>query len=119
MLDTNDQRQEGGLASALRSATYEILPFKSAEEKVLAHVPRDVALTVTTTEAKGLDPTLDLAVRLSCTRLPDGAPPRRAAGARSHSTSTTSWPACRTAEWTASSSSAETPLSPPATSPTR
>ncbi len=53
------------VADALRDATYEILPFKSAEEKVLAHVPRDVALTVTTTEAKGLDPTLGLAARLT------------------------------------------------------
>ncbi|WP_181782919.1 methylenetetrahydrofolate reductase [Pseudonocardia pini] len=52
------------LAEALRNATYEILPFKSAEEKVLAHVPTDVALTVTTTEAKGLGPTIDLAVKL-------------------------------------------------------
>ncbi|WP_224391535.1 methylenetetrahydrofolate reductase [Pseudonocardia sp. ICBG1293] len=52
------------LARALRDATYEILPFTSAEEKVLAHVPTDVALTVTTTEAKGLGPTIDLAVKL-------------------------------------------------------
>ncbi|WP_079127724.1 methylenetetrahydrofolate reductase [Streptomyces sp. TP-A0874] len=52
------------VADALRNATYEILPFKSAEEKVLAHVPTDVALTVTTTEAKGLEPTLELASRL-------------------------------------------------------
>lgn len=52
------------LARALRDATYEILPFTSAEEKVLAHVPTDVALTVTTTEAKGLGPTIDLAVTL-------------------------------------------------------
>lgn len=53
------------LAAALRDATYEVLPFKSAEEKVLADVPTDVALTVTTTEAKGLGPTVDLAVRLT------------------------------------------------------
>ncbi|MEU9963724.1 methylenetetrahydrofolate reductase [Streptomyces malaysiensis] len=53
------------VAHALRNATYEILPFKSAEEKVLAHVPSDVALTVTTTEAKGLGPTIDLAASLS------------------------------------------------------
>jgi methylenetetrahydrofolate reductase (NADPH) len=53
------------LAAALRNASYEVLPFKSTEEKVVAHVPRDVALTVTTTEAKGLDPTLDLAARLT------------------------------------------------------
>ncbi|WP_169989049.1 methylenetetrahydrofolate reductase [Microbispora sp. H10836] len=68
---TNRQTPAGGartarqvVADALRNATYEILPFKSAEEKVLAHVPRDVALTVTTTEAKGLGPTIDLAVKL-------------------------------------------------------
>jgi methylenetetrahydrofolate reductase (NADPH) len=53
------------LAAALRDATYEVLPFKTAEEKVLADVPTNVALTVTTTEAKGLGPTLDLAVRLT------------------------------------------------------
>ncbi len=53
------------LARALREASYEILPFKSTEEAVLDHVPREVALTVTTTEAKGLDRTLDLTERLS------------------------------------------------------
>ncbi len=53
------------LAAALRDATYEVLPFTTAEEKVLADVPTDVALTVTTTEAKGLGPTVDLAVRLT------------------------------------------------------
>ncbi|WP_432145949.1 methylenetetrahydrofolate reductase [Streptomyces sp. bgisy084] len=53
------------LAHALRTATYEVLPFKSAEEKVLAHVPTDVALTVTTTEAKGLGPTIALAASLT------------------------------------------------------
>jgi len=53
------------VADALRTATYEILPFTSAEENVLAHVPTDVALTVTTTEAKGIGPTVDLAVKLS------------------------------------------------------
>jgi len=55
---------KAALADALRHASYEVLPFKSAEEKVLASVPTDVALTVTTTEAKGLGPTLDLATRL-------------------------------------------------------
>lgn len=52
------------LGRALSGASYEVLPLRSAEERVLAHVPRDVALTVTTTEARGLDATLDLAVRL-------------------------------------------------------
>ncbi|WP_425826437.1 methylenetetrahydrofolate reductase [Streptomyces fractus] len=53
------------LAGALRDITYEVLPFKNAEDKVLAHVPTDVGLTVTTTEAKGLGPTTDLAGRLT------------------------------------------------------
>ncbi|MCO1656109.1 methylenetetrahydrofolate reductase [Pseudonocardia humida] len=53
------------LARALRNASYEILPFKNTEESVLAHVPKDVALTVTTTEARGLDRTLELTERLS------------------------------------------------------
>lgn len=53
------------LSQAFRDASYEVLPFKSTEEKVLAHVPKDVKLTVTTTEAKGLEPTLNLAERLS------------------------------------------------------
>jgi methylenetetrahydrofolate reductase (NADPH) len=57
--------QRAALRQALQEASYEVLPFKSTEERVLAHVPRDVALTVTTTEAKGLGRTLDLAERLS------------------------------------------------------
>jgi methylenetetrahydrofolate reductase (NADPH) len=56
--------QREALAEALRTVSYEVLPFKSTEASVLAHVPLDVALTVTTTEAKGLGPTLDMAVRL-------------------------------------------------------
>ncbi|MGY4098827.1 methylenetetrahydrofolate reductase [Nocardia sp. R16R-3T] len=53
------------LGRALATISYEVLPFKGTEEQILAHVPRGVSLTVTTTEAKGLGPTLDLAVRLS------------------------------------------------------
>ena len=53
------------LAQALREASYEVLPFRRTEEAVLAHVPREVRLTVTTTEARGLDPTLDVAERLA------------------------------------------------------
>lgn len=57
--------QLGGLAKALRDVSYEVLPFKNTEEKVLAHVPATVPLTVTTTEAKGLEPTIDLTIRLN------------------------------------------------------
>jgi methylenetetrahydrofolate reductase (NADH) len=52
------------LCRALRGVSYEVLPFRGTEEKVVAHVPCEVPVTVTVTERKGLDPTLDLAERL-------------------------------------------------------
>ncbi|MEQ3549581.1 methylenetetrahydrofolate reductase [Pseudonocardia nematodicida] len=58
-------RARGAVARALRDATYEILPFRGTEDSVCEHVSPATGLTVTTTEAKGLDPTLDLAVRLT------------------------------------------------------
>ena len=65
-----DDRQVRGrsrdeLRGALRGASYEVLPLRTAEEAVVGHVPRDVPLTITTTEAKGLTPTIELAERLS------------------------------------------------------
>lgn len=54
----------GVLARVLRTASYEVLAFPSTEEKVLAAVPRDVGLTISTTTGRGLEPTLDLAARL-------------------------------------------------------
>jgi len=60
-----ERPQREVLAAVLRNASYEVLPFRSTEEAVLAHVPRNVALTVTTTEAKGIERTLDLAERLT------------------------------------------------------
>jgi methylenetetrahydrofolate reductase (NADH) len=60
-----EQAERSALSRALRGISYEILPFKGTVEKVLAHVPAEVRLTVTTTEAKGLEPTVDLAVRLA------------------------------------------------------
>ena len=50
---------------ALREVSYEVLPLRAAEETVDEHVPRNVPLTITTTEAKGLTPTIELAERLS------------------------------------------------------
>ncbi|MFM9553930.1 methylenetetrahydrofolate reductase (NADPH) [Streptomyces sp. cf124] len=55
----------GGLHTLLRSVRYEVLPAKTTEEKVLTHVPRDIVVTVTASPVKGLEPTLDLAGRLS------------------------------------------------------
>jgi methylenetetrahydrofolate reductase (NADPH) len=53
------------LAAALRRVTFEVLPMRRTEEAVVAHVPRDVPLTISTSHAKGPEPTIDLAVRLA------------------------------------------------------
>ena len=53
------------LTRALENASYEVLPLRDAEESVVTHVPLDVPLTVTSTEAKGLVPTLELTERLA------------------------------------------------------
>jgi methylenetetrahydrofolate reductase (NADPH) len=44
---------------------FEVIPFKRTREAVLAHVPKDVPLTVTASPAKGQDATIDLAVQLA------------------------------------------------------
>jgi methylenetetrahydrofolate reductase (NADPH) len=54
-----------GLRALLRSVRYEVLPAKATEDKVLAHVPRDVVVTVTASPVKGLEPTLALTGRLA------------------------------------------------------
>ncbi|KMS67618.1 5,10-methylenetetrahydrofolate reductase [Streptomyces viridochromogenes] len=53
------------LRALLDGVRYEVLPAKATEDKVLAHVPRDVVVTVTASPVKGLEPTLDLAARLA------------------------------------------------------
>ncbi len=59
------QSRGAAIEAALRGASYEVLPLRNAEEAVVEHVPRNVPLTITTTEAKGLTPTVELATRLS------------------------------------------------------
>ncbi len=49
----------------LTHARYEVLPTASTEDKVLASVPRDLAVTVTASGAKGLEATLALAETLA------------------------------------------------------
>ena len=44
----------------LRRPRYEVLPLEGIEEQVLAHVPRDVTVTVTVSPTKGHEPTLAL-----------------------------------------------------------
>jgi methylenetetrahydrofolate reductase (NADPH) len=53
------------MARLLHHARYEVLPTASTEDKVLAHVPREVGLTVTASPSKGLEATLDLAEQLT------------------------------------------------------
>jgi methylenetetrahydrofolate reductase (NADPH) len=53
------------MSSVLERVRYEVLPLDGIEEKVLAHVPRDVKVTVTASPAKGLDATLSLTERLA------------------------------------------------------
>lgn len=53
------------LVRLLENARYEVLPTASTEDKVLTHVPRDLAVTVTASPSKGLEATLDLAERLA------------------------------------------------------
>ncbi|MDT0465684.1 methylenetetrahydrofolate reductase [Streptomyces gibsoniae] len=53
------------LRALLARARYEVLPAKATEDKVLAHVPRDVVVTVTASPVKGLEPTLGLTERLA------------------------------------------------------
>jgi methylenetetrahydrofolate reductase (NADPH) len=57
-------RRSPRLAELLRNVSYEVLSFKSTEEAVLAHVPTSIPLTVTVTEARGLEPTLRVTERL-------------------------------------------------------
>ncbi|CAM5598362.1 5,10-methylenetetrahydrofolate reductase [Streptomyces aurantiogriseus] len=54
-----------GLRTLLDNVRYEVLPAKATEDKVLAHVPRDVVVTVTASPVKGLEPTLALTGRLA------------------------------------------------------
>ncbi|MEU9347103.1 5,10-methylenetetrahydrofolate reductase [Streptomyces sp. NPDC048278] len=53
------------LRALLAHVRYEVLPTRETEEKVLAHVPHDVVVTVTASPVKGLEPTLALTERLT------------------------------------------------------
>ncbi|MGP3953080.1 hypothetical protein [Streptomyces sp. 7N604] len=55
----------GGLPELLRRVRYEVLPTRSAEDKVVGCVLADVPVAVTASPARGLGPTLDLAVALA------------------------------------------------------
>ncbi|HEX2646491.1 MAG TPA: 5,10-methylenetetrahydrofolate reductase, partial [Candidatus Dormibacteraeota bacterium] len=57
--------ETSSLASFLRHARYEILPTEGVLDLVVAHVPKDVTLTVTASPRRGLPATVHLAVRLA------------------------------------------------------
>jgi methylenetetrahydrofolate reductase (NADPH) len=52
------------LADLLGNLSYEVVPLNSAEQAVLASVPTTIPLTVTVTEARGMEATLRLTERL-------------------------------------------------------
>jgi methylenetetrahydrofolate reductase (NADPH) len=58
-------RNSEPLRAAFARLGYEVIPFKKTRDAVLAHVPREVPLTVTASPAKGQDVTVDLAVQLA------------------------------------------------------
>jgi len=53
------------LADLLTAPRYEVLPTDDAADRVVAHVPKDVTVTVTASPRRGMAPTLDLALRLA------------------------------------------------------
>jgi methylenetetrahydrofolate reductase (NADPH) len=58
-------RRSAAVARLLGSVRYEVIPTKTIEEKVVASVPKDVTVTVTASPAKGIEATVDLAIRLA------------------------------------------------------
>jgi methylenetetrahydrofolate reductase (NADPH) len=57
-------RWRATLATLLSRVSYEVIPLKGTAEVVLSYVPTSIPLTVTVTESRGIDATVDLAVRL-------------------------------------------------------
>jgi methylenetetrahydrofolate reductase (NADPH) len=53
------------VAEAVARPRYEVIPLDGVEEAVLEHVPAEVTVTITTSPAKGLEPTLALSERLA------------------------------------------------------
>ena len=56
---------ESNLAALLARPRYEVIPVDGVEDKVVAHVPREIKVTVTASPTKGLEPTIELAERLA------------------------------------------------------
>ncbi len=53
------------IAEALEHVRYEVIPLAGVEERVLAHVPREIKLTVTASPTRGIETTIDLSGELA------------------------------------------------------
>lgn len=62
--DSGNWIQGPRIVDLVRNIGYEVMPFSSTAQAVLDHVPTAVPLTVTVTEAKGIEATLGLTERL-------------------------------------------------------
>ncbi|GHE80303.1 methylenetetrahydrofolate reductase [Amycolatopsis deserti] len=62
--ETAGRRRRSHAADLVRNMSYEVMPFKNTERDVVEHVPVTIPLTVTVTEAKGIDHTLNLTEKL-------------------------------------------------------
>src|SRR5260370_30107461 len=60
-----DETSRQALVAFLQTPRYEVLPTESVEELVLAHVPKEVTLTITASPPRGLDATASLAESLA------------------------------------------------------
>ena len=60
-----DEVSRRALVAFLRSPRFEVLPTEDIEERVVAHVPREVTVTVTASPRRGIEATIDLAEKLT------------------------------------------------------
>jgi methylenetetrahydrofolate reductase (NADPH) len=56
---------DGTLGGAFDDVSYEVLPFRETEQKVVAHVAVTTPLTVTASPTRGIEPTVSVAERLA------------------------------------------------------
>jgi len=52
----------------LQDLRYEVIPTRTIEEKILSSIPREITVTITASPTKGLEPTFELAERLTAHR---------------------------------------------------
>jgi methylenetetrahydrofolate reductase (NADPH) len=60
-----DETSRQALIGFLHAPRYEVLPTDDVESLVLAHVPREVTMTITASPRRGIDATISLAERLA------------------------------------------------------